>query len=209
MIKKFTAIGALMLLGACASEAPPPAPTAAAPPPPQTFMVFFDLDSANLNATSQNVVKQTAAAFKSTGGNSISASGHTDRSGTPEYNQILSVRRANAVKAALVREGVPDSAVSTSGLGETRPLVPTADGVREPQNRRVEIALAKPGAVMGNDQAYCKAMSALYRRHISTSSAASDAGTAMAQCDAGNTAPAIPVLERLLNDARIPLPSRA
>jgi hypothetical protein len=208
MIKKFTAIGALMLLGACASEAPPPAPTAAAPPPPQTFMVFFDLDSANLNATSQNVVKQTAAAFKSTGGNSISATGHTDRSGSPDYNQALSVRRANAVKAALVREGVPDSAVSTSGLGESRPLVPTEDGVREPQNRRVEIALAK-SAAMGNDQAYCKAMSVLYRRHISTSSAAGDAGTAMAQCDAGNTAPAIPVLERLLNDARIPLPSRA
>ena len=66
---------------------------------------------------------------------------HADRSGPENYNMALSLRRANAVKDALVREGVPATAISVVGKGETQPLVPTADGVREPQNRRVEIVI--------------------------------------------------------------------
>jgi outer membrane protein OmpA-like peptidoglycan-associated protein len=53
----------------------------------------------------------------------------------------LSLRRANAVKDSLVREGVPASAITVIGRGESNPLVPTGDGVREPQNRRVEIVV--------------------------------------------------------------------
>ena len=56
-------------------------------------------------------------------------------------DMALSLRRANTVKDALVRDGVPATAISVIGKGETQPLVPTADGVREPQNRRVEIVL--------------------------------------------------------------------
>ena len=67
--------------------------------------------------------------------------GHADRSGTPQYNQRLSQRRADAVAAELVRRGVPRNAMAIQAFGESRPLVPTADGVREPQNRRVEIVL--------------------------------------------------------------------
>ena len=71
----------------------------------------------------------------------IEVNGYTDTSGTPRYNQGLSLRRARTVAAELVRDGVPQSAINVQGLGETNPLVPTADGVREPQNRRVEIII--------------------------------------------------------------------
>ena len=68
-------------------------------------------------------------------------SGYTDLSGTAAYNQSLSVRRAQSVEAELVRDGVAEAEITIRGLGEANPLVPTAKGVREPQNRRVEIVL--------------------------------------------------------------------
>jgi OOP family OmpA-OmpF porin len=71
----------------------------------------------------------------------IVVTGHTDLSGSVAYNQRLSERRAEAVRQALVREGLTAGAISTIGRGKTQPLVPTADGVREPQNRRAEIVL--------------------------------------------------------------------
>ena len=67
--------------------------------------------------------------------------GHADRSGSDAYNQKLSLRRGTAVKGALVSEGISGGAISVSGKGESDPMVPTADGVREPQNRRVHISL--------------------------------------------------------------------
>jgi outer membrane protein OmpA-like peptidoglycan-associated protein len=67
--------------------------------------------------------------------------GYTDSSGTPPYNQGLSVRRAQAVAADLVKDGVPRTAVSTQGFGETHLPVPTGPGVRDPQNRRVKIII--------------------------------------------------------------------
>ncbi|HZP98768.1 MAG TPA: OmpA family protein [Reyranella sp.] len=122
------------------------APEVAPPPPPpqpqaQTFMVFFDWDRSNLSAQAITTIKQAAAAYKTKGSARITATGHTDRSGPENYNMALSLRRANAVKDALVREGVPATAIQVFGKGETQPLVQTADGVREPQNRRVEIVL--------------------------------------------------------------------
>jgi outer membrane protein OmpA-like peptidoglycan-associated protein len=123
----------------------PPAPAVAPPPPmaPQapSFMVFFDWDRSNLSAQAVNTIKQAAGAYKTKGSARITATGHTDKSGPESYNMALSLRRANTVKDALVREGVPATAISVIGKGETQPLVQTADGVREPQNRRVEIVI--------------------------------------------------------------------
>ena len=71
----------------------------------------------------------------------IQVDGYTDLSGTTGYNQKLSIRRAQTVQTELVRDGVPMNEISIHGYGESNPLVPTAQGVREPQNRRVEIIL--------------------------------------------------------------------
>jgi OOP family OmpA-OmpF porin len=123
----------------------PPAPAAAPPPPAApsapSFMVFFDWDRSNLSAQALATVKQAADTYKTRGSARITATGHTDKSGPEAYNMALSLRRANVVKDALVRDGVPATAISVIGRGESQPLVQTADGVREPQNRRVEIVL--------------------------------------------------------------------
>jgi len=123
--------------------APSVAPMPPAPPPvaATSFMVFFDWDRSNLSQQALNTIKQAAGAFKTKGNARITATGHTDTSGPEAYNMALSLRRANAVKDALVREGVPATAIAVIGRGESQPLVPTADGVREPQNRRVEIVI--------------------------------------------------------------------
>jgi outer membrane protein OmpA-like peptidoglycan-associated protein len=123
------------------------APAVVPPPPPSpapqatSFMVFFDWDRSNLSQQALATIQQAANAFKTKGSARITATGHTDTSGPENYNMALSLRRANAVKDALVREGVPATAIAVIGRGEQGLLVPTPDGVREPQNRRVEIVL--------------------------------------------------------------------
>jgi outer membrane protein OmpA-like peptidoglycan-associated protein len=104
-------------------------------------MVFFDWDRSNLSQQALSTIQQAADAYRTRGSARITATGHTDTSGPASYNMALSLRRANAVKDALVRDGVPATAISVVGRGETQPLVPTGDGVREPQNRRVEIVI--------------------------------------------------------------------
>ncbi|GEP58630.1 OmpA family protein [Reyranella soli] len=132
-------VGAGVLIKFAAAAAPPPPPPPVVAPP--SFMVFFDWDRSNLSQQALNTIRQAAAAFKSKGNARITATGHTDTSGPEAYNMALSLRRANAVKDALVREGVPAQAITVIGRGEAGLLVQTADGVREPQNRRVEIVI--------------------------------------------------------------------
>ncbi len=128
-------------------SAPPPPPVTEAPPPaPQvvparTYLVFFDWDRADLSARARQIVAEAATASTHVQTTKIQVNGYTDLSGTPTYNQKLSVRRAETVQTELVRDGVSPSEISIHGYGETNPLVPTAPGVREPQNRRVEIIL--------------------------------------------------------------------
>ncbi|MBL6650217.1 MAG: OmpA family protein [Reyranella sp.] len=122
------------------SAPPPPPPPPVAPAAP-SFMVFFDWDRSNLSQQALATIGQAAQVFKTKGNARITATGHTDTSGPEAYNMALSLRRANAVKDALVRNGVPAQAITVIGRGEQGLLVPTADGVREPQNRRVEIVI--------------------------------------------------------------------
>jgi opacity protein-like surface antigen len=127
------------------TPAPPPSVEAPpAPPPPEaarTYLVFFDWDKASLTDRARQIVAQAAQASTRVQTTRIEVNGYTDTSGTPKYNQGLSVRRADAVAAELVRDGVPKAEISIHGYGETRLLVQTGPGVREPQNRRVEIIL--------------------------------------------------------------------
>ena len=123
-----------------ASPAPPaqPAPVAA---PTRTYLVFFDWDRADLTERARQIVAEAAQNSTRVKTSRIEVQGNADRSGTPAYNQGLSLRRAQTVAAELVRDGVPKAEIEIQAFGDTRPLVPTAPGVREPQNRRVAIIL--------------------------------------------------------------------
>lgn len=172
-------------------------------------MVFFDWDRSNLSSQAENTIAQAANSFKTTGAARVTATGHTDKSGPENYNMALSLRRANTVKDSLVRNGVPAAAIAVIGRGESQPLVQTADGVREPQNRRVEIVIggqtATP-AVFSDPKSYCKALSDKWREYR-TSQVDTVTAAAIAKCDAGDYAAGIPVLEENLIGAKIPLPA--
>ena len=113
-----------------------PAPAAA-----RSYMVFFDWDKATLTDRARQIVKDAADNSTHVQYTRIEVNGYTDTSGTHQYNQGLSVRRARAVQAELVKDGVPQDAITIQGLGDTHLLVQTGPGVREPQNRRVEIVI--------------------------------------------------------------------
>jgi len=131
---------------------PPPAPVAAAPvrpapapPPPvretQTFLVFFDFNSADLTPAARDTVATAVNAVRAGGTARVEVVGHTDTAGPPDYNRRLGERRAAAVEAEMARLGLPADLVATRSAGETQLRVRTADGVREAQNRRAEIVL--------------------------------------------------------------------
>ena len=102
--------------------------------------VFFDFDSVVLPESSVQTLQFIANNMAPCGWAGLNLVGHTDRSGSDAYNESLSLRRAAAVAAALDTAGVSPGAIATSGKGETEPRVPTADGERNPTNRRVEIS---------------------------------------------------------------------
>jgi OOP family OmpA-OmpF porin len=136
-------VGVRYAFGAAPAPAPAaPAPVAAAPSPvSRSYIVFFDWDKANLTTRARQIVSEAAANSTKVQYTRLEVNGYTDTSGKATYNQGLSVRRAQAVAAELVKDGVPKSAITIQGFGETNPLVPTGANVREPQNRRVEIII--------------------------------------------------------------------
>ena len=117
---------------------PAPVPAVAAA---RSYLVFFDWDKATLTDRARAIVKEAAQASTRVQITRIEVNGYTDSSGTPQYNQALSIRRAEAVASQLINDGVPKTAIAIQGFGETKPLVPTGANVREPQNRRVEIVI--------------------------------------------------------------------
>ncbi|WP_041794301.1 OmpA family protein [Pararhodospirillum photometricum] len=145
-----------VMLGLRYAFGAPAKPMAAAPAPaapvqpvaakavvqvPESYLVFFDFNSVAITPEAAGIVNSAAKAAKSKGTSTIEVTGHADRSGTPVYNERLSMRRAEAVMAELERNGIPRSSVAVYAKGESDPLVQTPDGVREPQNRRVVILL--------------------------------------------------------------------
>jgi OOP family OmpA-OmpF porin len=120
------------------TPAPGPAQPAVAPTTKKVFLVFFDFDKATLTPDGMRVVDEAAAATKN-GTSRIELTGYTDLSGSPKYNLALSKKRAEAVQAYLQKKGLPANQIGVSWRGKENPRVPTADGVRELQNRRVEI----------------------------------------------------------------------
>jgi OmpA-OmpF porin, OOP family len=130
-----------------APEAPPAPPP---PPPPVTcnsgpYIVFFDWDKSNLTDQGASTLDNAVSNYGSCGNARVMLAGHADRSGAPAYNVGLSQRRNATVRAYLESKGVAGGVISTEALGESQNLVATADGVREPQNRRVEVSYG-PGS---------------------------------------------------------------
>ena len=123
---------------------PPPAPVPA-PAPAQAsnnmFTVYFDFDSWTLKAEQLKVLDDVIATARSGGQTNIIIVGHTDTSGPADYNQKLSVKRANVVVEALVQMGARRAALHASGVGETDLAVETGDNVKEAKNRRTVVTL--------------------------------------------------------------------
>lgn len=107
-----------------------------------SFLVFFDWDKHTISASANDVVRTVAEDIKERSDVShVIITGHTDTSGGETYNQALSLKRANATRAALIKQGIPAKKIRVEGHGETDLLVKTPDNVREPQNRRAAITL--------------------------------------------------------------------
>ena len=131
-----------------------PAPEPAPPPPPPRpvcnsgpFIVFFDFDRSDISPEAGNILNSAATAYSNCGMARVMLAGHTDKAGSAQYNQGLAERRNAAVQSYLAARGVPSGQIMSQAFGESQPRVPTADGVREPQNRRVEVTYG-PGSGM-------------------------------------------------------------
>lgn len=103
------------------------------------YFVFFGFDSSAIDRDGNDILRQVADDYRASGATALIVTGHTDRSGASDYNRRLSKRRVDAVRSRLVELGVAGSAITVGPDGEGQPLIETADGVREAQNRRVEI----------------------------------------------------------------------
>ena len=135
--------------------APPPPPPAPPPPPPPAqvvcnkgpYIVFFDWDKSDVTPEAATILDSAIGAYANCESVPIMLAGYTDRSGSTQYNMGLSERRNASVRSYLTARGIPDGAITSQAFGESNPRVPTADGVRELQNRRVEITYG-PGSGM-------------------------------------------------------------
>jgi iron complex outermembrane receptor protein len=117
----------------------PPPVVAPAPSVPHSYLVFFDFNKSDLTPQAVSIVNQAAANAGPAHVTQLTVTGHTDTVGSDAYNMRLSRRRAESVAAQLEKDGIASSEIEIVAKGKRDLLVPTADGVREPQNRRVQI----------------------------------------------------------------------
>ena len=122
---------------------PPPAPVCETGP----YIVFFNWDKSDITPEAATILDNAVSAYADCGTAAIMLAGYTDRSGSATYNMGLAERRNASVRGYLTSRGVPDGRITSEAFGEANPRVPTADGVRELQNRRVEITYG-PGSGM-------------------------------------------------------------
>jgi OmpA-OmpF porin, OOP family len=127
--------------------APPPPPPVAAVCTPGPYIVFFEWDKSDITPEAGSILDNAVTAYGDCGQAQVMLAGHADKSGTPKYNLALSQRRNDSVQAYLTSKGIPGGVITTKAFGEGAPRVETADGVRELQNRRVEITYG-PGSGM-------------------------------------------------------------
>ena len=109
------------------------------------YIVFFDWDKSDVTPEAASILDNAVQAYGNCGTVGIMLAGYTDSSGSPRYNLGLSARRDAAVQGYLTGHGIAAGTISSQSFGETNQRVPTADGVRELQNRRVEITYG-PGS---------------------------------------------------------------
>ncbi len=130
---------------------PPPAPPVAPPPPPppaavacptSEFVVYFEWDRSNLNQAALETIDAAVARARQCNVGGVVVVGHTDTSGSAQYNIGLSERRASVVRDALVARGIGAGSITTEARGETDLARETRDGVREPLNRRTAVTIS-------------------------------------------------------------------
>ena len=122
---------------AAAYTPPPVVPTPLAAP--KSYLVFFDFNKSDLTPQAVSIVDTAAKNAGPAKVTQLTVTGHTDTVGSDAYNMRLSRRRAESVATELEKDGVPSSEIEIVAKGKRDLLVPTADGVKEPQNRRVQI----------------------------------------------------------------------
>jgi iron complex outermembrane receptor protein len=122
-----------------AAEAYTPPPVQAPAPAPKSYLVFFDFNKSDLTPQAVTIVDQAAHNAGPAKVTQLTVTGHTDTVGSDAYNMRLSRRRAESVAAQLEKDGISSSEIAIVAKGKRDLLVPTADGVKEPQNRRVTI----------------------------------------------------------------------
>lgn len=105
------------------------------------YTVFFPYNSTALSDSAQAALARAAYAYRNLLPVRVDVTGHTDRSGSASANMVLSMKRADVVRQALIAQGVPAQVITAVGYGEMLNRIPTRDGVREPENRRAEIFL--------------------------------------------------------------------
>lgn len=142
-------------------EQPAPPPVVTPPQPPVTrpapplppkpvcntgpFIVFFDFDRSDITPEASTILNNAVTAYANCGNARVMLAGHTDTSGSATYNLALAERRNASVRSYMTGRGVAASQITGEAFGESQPRVPTADGVREAQNRRVEVSYG-PGS---------------------------------------------------------------
>src|SRR5262249_38479538 len=152
------------------------------------YTVYFDTGKATLTAESAATIAQAANSFRALRGQAVGVSGHTDTTGSAQFNLQLSRQRADAVSAELQRNGVPAGAIAALGYGEQNLPVPTPQDVSERRNRSVDISISDRGAgALMSDSDYCRALSTVYRRYR-TNQIDETAAAAMARCETTDAA---------------------